>query len=146
LPPLRERLEDLPYLLAELVNQFAGQFGLGQMAVEPEVVQVLAAHSWPGNVRELEAVVVQSLLRCRPGERLAVHHLPSQLGLVRASPELPPLLPLEAAERDFLRGYFQRLLEAAGGNRTRAAKLAGISRPALLYRLRQLGLQEKLRS
>lgn len=139
-PPLRERVEDIPLLVGELVNHFAAQFGLDPVAVEPEFLARLARHTWPGNVRELESVLVQALVRCPRGQALSSRDLPTELGAESIPPAEPPIVPLEVAEKAFLREYFRRLLERTGGNRTRAAKLAGLSRQALSYRLRQLGL------
>lgn len=139
-PPLRERVEDIPLLVGELVTQFAAQFGFGTVVVEPELLRRLSQYPWPGNVRELESVVVQALVRCPRGEPMGSRHLPADLVLGAGATPEASVPPLELAEREFFRDYFRRLLRQAGGNRTRAAKIAGLSRQALLYRLRQLGL------
>ncbi len=139
-PPLRERPSDIPALLSELVTQYASLFGLGPASWEPEFVARLQAYSWPGNVRELESVVVQALLRCPRGAALAPEHLPQELGPPVGIEGEGPMVPLAVAERAFYRDYFLRLLRKTHGNRSRAAKLAGLSRQALIYRLRQLGL------
>lgn len=139
-PPLRERPSDIPALVGELVAQYASQFGLGAVTLKPELVARLQACGWPGNVRELEAVLVQALLRCPRGTALAPAHLPQDLGPTFSSEGEGPIVPLSVAERAFYRDYFARLLQETGGNRTRAAKIAGLSRQALIYRLRQLGL------
>lgn len=133
-PPLRERLEDLPELVNEILITFSSQLGLKQMSVAPEVLFRLSQHSWPGNIRELESVLLQAAIRCQEG-RLGVHHLPW-------NPETSaPLVPFEQAKEVFLREYFGRVLRACGGNRTDAAKRAGLSRQALHYYLRKLHLE-----
>jgi DNA-binding NtrC family response regulator len=98
----------------------------------------LAQQSWPGNVRQLEAVLIQALARCRPGETLSLRHLTAE-----QEEAVPPLLPWEEAKRRFARQYFQRLLAACNGNRSEAAKRAGLSRQALHYHLDQLGLPQE---
>ncbi len=137
-PPLRERLEDLPILVAELVESFAAQFGLGPVAVLPEFVARLAACPWPGNVRELESVVVQALLRCPRGEPLGAWCLPQDLAGEKGAEG--PLPPFRVAERAFVRDYVSRLLAETGGNRSRAARLAKITRPTLYKLLREAEL------
>ncbi|KDA54728.1 hypothetical protein EG19_09905 [Thermoanaerobaculum aquaticum] len=141
-PPLRERPQDIPALVGELVAHYASQFGLGPVTLAPDFMARLQAYPWPGNVRELEAVVVQALLRCPRGAALAAEHLPRELWAAPAGRDEQAIPPLEEAERAFYREYFQHLLRHTGGNRTRAAKIAGLSRQALLYRLRQVGLAE----
>lgn len=139
-PPLRERPSDIPALVGELVSHHAAQFGLGTVSLKPELVAHLQAYHWPGNVRELESVVVQALLRCPRGAALGPEHLPQELAPFFAAEGERPMAPLSVVERAFYRDYFARLLKETRGNRTRAAKLAGLSRQALIYRLRQLGL------
>ena len=137
MPPLRERLEDLPLLVAELLPSLARQLGLVGVQATGDFLAALTRHTWPGNVRELEAVLIQALTRCSPGQLLAPTHLPWQAS------EEQPLAPWEVAKEQFARAYFRRLLAACGGNRTQAARLAGISRQVLHYHLRQLGLAQE---
>ena len=123
LPPLRERPEDLPVL----AQTFAAEQGA---PLEPELLVLLAAYGWPGNVRELRNVIAR--LAARPGEREGLFGTGE---LVR--PEDPildgvALRPLgEARERAgqaFERRYLLAALERAGGNISRAAAQAGVSR------------------
>jgi len=136
MPPLAARLEDLPSLVAELLPTLARQLGLGEVQATGEFLAALAQHTWPGNVRELESVLIQALTRCPPGQRLTAAHLPWRAA------EQEPLVPWELAKERFARTYFRALLAACAGNRSRAARLAGISRQVLHYHLRQLGLGE----
>jgi len=136
MPPLAARLEDLPSLVAELLPTLARQLGLGEVQATGEFLAALAQHTWPGNVRELESVLIQALTRCPSGQRLTAAHLPWRAA------EQEPLVPWELAKERFARTYFRALLAACAGNRSRAARLAGISRQVLHYHLRQLGLGE----
>lgn len=134
-PPLRERLEDLPELVNEILFTFRSQLGLKQVSVAPEVLIRLSQHRWPGNIRELESVLLQSAIRCQSEGKLDVYHLPW-----KAETSFP--VPLfEQAKEVFLREYFAQVLRACGGNRTDAAKLAGLSRQALHYYLRKLRIE-----
>jgi DNA-binding NtrC family response regulator len=110
LPPLRERREDIPVLAQRFANQL-------QLELPQELLGALAAHDWPGNVRELRNAVERS--RGQQGDLLGE--------LVAASlPQLAEARRLagEAFERD----YLARAIAAAGGNLSRAAELAGVSR------------------
>jgi two-component system nitrogen regulation response regulator GlnG len=130
LPPLRERKEDLPLLVAALTAD-------KNVRVLPETLTLLGEYDWPGNVRELGNVLERALLLVPPGEALA----PAQLGLERARPSgdehaaiedfhLAKERLVETWEREFLR----RLVEASGHNLSHAARQSGLGR-AHLYRL-----------
>lgn len=134
-PPLRERLEDLPELVNEILFTFRSQLGLKQVSVAPEVLIRLSQHCWPGNIRELESVLLQAAIRCQSEGKLDVYHLPWK------AESSVPLAPFEQAKEVFLREYLAQVLRACGGNRTDAAKLAGLSRQALHYYLRKLRIE-----
>lgn len=135
-PALDQRREDIPQLVEELVAGMREQLGLARVQVENEVLHVLSQRAWPGNVRQLESVLLQALVRCQPGGRLTLAHLPTE------GPEpAPGVSPWEQAKQAYARQYFTKLLAACGGNRSRAAQLAGLSRQSLHYHLRQLGLE-----
>ncbi|MGQ9495410.1 MAG: sigma 54-interacting transcriptional regulator [Thermoanaerobaculaceae bacterium] len=134
-PALRERLEDLPEIVNEILITFSSQLGLKQVTVAPEVLFRLSQHTWPGNIRELESVLLQATIRCQAEGRLGVHHLPWK------AETSVPLVPFEQAKEVFLREYLTQVLRACGGNRTDAAKLAGLSRQALHYYLRKLRIE-----
>lgn len=135
-PALDRRREDIPQLVEELVASMSEQLGLARVQVESEVLVVLSQRAWPGNVRQLESVLLQALVRCQPGGRLTLAHLPNE-----APEPAPGVSPWEQAKQAFARRYFSQLLAACGGNRSRAAQLAGLSRQSLHYHLRQLGLE-----
>ena len=131
-PPLRERREDVPLLVAQFVRNASAR-ARRELRIAPEAVAALGAHSWPGNVRELENTVERLVIAARSG-RIGVEDVTRAL--------LPPVpqaqdgtgfsdLPtLEALERR----YLLHVLEVAEGNRTRAAKVLGIDRRTL-YRM-----------
>ncbi|MBI2895081.1 MAG: sigma-54-dependent Fis family transcriptional regulator [Deltaproteobacteria bacterium] len=134
-PPLRERPADIPALAADLLRLHAGDMGRRAPSIEPEALQLLMAHEWKGNVRELSNVLERALLLC-PDDRIAVEALPRDV----ATRTTAPPTPLRAAVADFERRHIAWVLDLAGGNRERAARLLGLS-PATLYRrLDRLGL------
>jgi DNA-binding NtrC family response regulator len=130
LPPLRERKEDLPLLVAALTAD-------KPVTVLPETLTLLGEYDWPGNVRELSNVLERAMALLPPGEPLAPAHLgldrPVRLSDGRGTIEdfhLAKERLIDAWERDFLR----RLIEASGHNLSHAARASGLGR-AHLYRL-----------
>jgi DNA-binding NtrC family response regulator len=123
-PTLSERLEDLPELVAHFAERFSAAEGMDPPKVTEQFIDALGRHSWPGNIRELENLI----------ERLLVVHRPSVLS--------PALLFEEAPDRfcagnldDREKNETSLALERTHGNKTEAARLLGISRRTLYYRL-----------
>jgi DNA-binding NtrC family response regulator len=156
LPPLRERMEDLPQLAEALLAHHARVQRKDVQSIEPDAMAVLAAYRWPGNVRELSNVLERAVMLCE-GTSITPLDLPGELGMSAAP---PPSLPssqetavaaprpetdadfnLEHAVTRFQRAHFVAALERTRGNREATAKLLGLS-PATLYRyLQKLGLR-----
>ena len=128
-PPLRERREDV----LPLARRFAVEFAGGPVRLSPQAVQCLLAYTWPGNVRELRNAVQRACLMCR-GDVILGEHLPPKIAALASHPA--------QAESD--RGRLSQVeratilatLDECNGNRTHAAKKLGISRRALIYKLR----------
>ena len=137
-PPLRERPGDIE----ELARYFTARQGVALnrpgVRLAPATVAELRRGSWPGNVRELDSAIARAVASARPGEILGPDRFP---GLVPSEVTPQEQLPWQVALVAFRRAYFTELLKACGGNRSRAARQAGISRQTLLYHLRELGLQ-----
>ncbi len=138
-PPLRERKEDIPALVEHFIRKYAAEFSSPVKGISEEALEVLRRYHWPGNVRELENVIERGLVLCS-GEILeaADIKLDTASRNSRSSDEslLPPGMTLEEHERELIR----RALEKAKGNKSQAARLLGLSRNALRYRLSQMGL------
>ncbi len=133
IPPLRERRGDLRLL----VDHFVGAYAKPGAAMElsPGAWAALAQHRFPGNVRELQHVIQRALVMAR-GRRVEASHLPPELRIGPASNDDPQgVRTLAQAMRTFERSYLERALKLANGNKTRAAKLLGISRKNLWERL-----------
>ncbi len=139
LPPLRERMSDLPLL----VKHFLAELSSGQPPeISPRAWAALRAHDYPGNVRELRHAIRHALVIAR-GDEIDLCHLPHELrGGAPAPTAVPQLQSLQDAERAFARDYLLRALRATDWNRTQAAKLLGISRKTLWKRLRDLGIHQ----
>jgi len=138
-PPLRQRGGDVRLLAEHFLGKHAGPSS--PRAFSPEALAALAAHDWPGNVRQLENLVNALSVTC-DGPIIEVEDLPAEVrgGEAGGSDLLGPLpaegVELAAVERELIR----RALDRTAGNRTRAAKLLGISRHVLLGKLRRHGL------
>jgi DNA-binding NtrC family response regulator len=137
LPPLRDRREDIPGLVEHFLRRKAQQHGLVATPFPKSVLRALMDRPWPGNVRELAHSVERLLLLGEDGEADAAD-LPADAGAIdRGSFRLPVHgLDWEALERDLLR----QALDAAQGNRSRAARLLNLPYKAFLYRIEKHGL------
>jgi len=135
LPPLRERPEDIPLLVRDLLEGCAGRVGAPAPVVTVEAMRCLCAHRWCGNVRELANVLERASLLADGGV-IAAEHLPDD---VRGT--MSDNLRLNDAVERFERGHIATVLRLCQGNREKAAEELGIS-PATLYRrLERLNLK-----
>jgi len=143
IPPLRDRREDIPLLGRHFLEYFSREFKRRRPRLSPEAERLLVHYDWPGNVRELRNVMERAMILEDTGDLLP-GHLPPEIGPVAASPSL--LVPmfqlpeagvvLEEVERAFVR----QALELTRGNQTRAARLLGLTRDELRYRVKKFGL------
>jgi len=141
IPPLRERKEDIPYLAEHFARRFGMEIRGEECRIHPEAMDKLLAYRWPGNVRELENVIERSVVLASAPELRAQDikfDSPAQSrtndGDVRF---LPEGLTLDQFEQQIIHEALRR----AGGNKSQAARLLGLSRNALRYRLAQMGLE-----
>ncbi|MBI4590889.1 MAG: sigma-54-dependent Fis family transcriptional regulator [Candidatus Rokubacteria bacterium] len=147
LPPLRERPEDVPLLVDHFLERIARDNGRPPKRLSPEALRAIMAYPWPGNVRELEHALERAALQAE-GETIAPRDLPPEV--LAPGEELTVTLP-GAAEgfketmarviRDAEVRLIRRALAQSGGNRTEAARILGISRRALLYKLNEYNLR-----
>lgn len=131
MPPLRERLSDLPFLVRHFLDKYGGK-GHGPGGISPEALRKLVGYSWPGNVRELENTIARAMVVAR-GERIE----PEDLLLEKGSDaeDATDDLSWKAAEKR----HILRVLNSCAGNKSRAAELLGISRRYLHYQLKEWG-------
>ena len=138
-PPLRDRVSELPDLTRALLEQVAADEGVAPPVVGPAVHALLAAHPWPGNVRELRNLLARALLAWRGGP-LGPEHLTFDHALADGPKRVGDSNPLPDAVDDFERQRILDVLERCGGNQTHAAETLGISRRKLVGRLQAWGL------
>ncbi len=145
LPPLRERIEDLP-LLAQMFLEEINATAARQLAgFTPEALDQLAVYPWPGNLDELADVVEQAHERAADSE-IGPRDLPRQILLAADAAQRPPRrdepIDLEGLLAKIETELIERALARAKGNKSRAAQLLGLTRPRLYRRLVGLGLEE----
>jgi two-component system response regulator AtoC len=147
IPPLRQRLEDIPRLFDFFVRRLSPIYGDRRPELSPEALEVLLNYSWPGNVRELENVT-ESLLALSTQDRIQASDLPSRL---RAESEKKDLktdvlgggMAFDEAERRFETDLILKALTQTNFVQTRAAELLGISRRILKYKMDKLGIPDR---
>jgi two-component system response regulator AtoC len=139
LPPLRSRPEDIPDLVQHFMARGAARLGTPASGISPSAMRVLAEHSWPGNVRELENAIERALVLSEGG-RIEVSHLPN-LAAPRDDTASDDTLSIKIKTSELERSLIQRALERTRGNRTHAARLLELSHRALLYKIREYGLE-----
>jgi two-component system response regulator AtoC len=144
LPPLRERRGDIPLLVGYFVDLFNKKLNKHIEALSSEAMPRLMEYPWPGNVRELENVIERAVLLA-PGRWITPAELP--LHLLQPATKTPFLatqdsLSIKRATKAMERTLIERALERTGGNRTQAARLLEISRPILLSKIREYGLDQ----
>ncbi|MCL6611281.1 MAG: sigma 54-interacting transcriptional regulator [Peptococcaceae bacterium] len=147
IPPLRERKGDIYPLVMHFIRKHNRILGAGVTGISPQAMEILMAHRWPGNVRELENVVERALNIISSGEILPAH-LPEYLrvrsGMKKPSPEAEgPELNMYSGIAGAEKELILRALAEAGGNRTRAAEILGISRTKLYDRITRYGIGNK---
>jgi transcriptional regulator with PAS, ATPase and Fis domain len=139
-PPLRDRMEDLPVLVEHFLSLASPQRSLSD--VPPQVWDMFHSHRWPGNVRELNNAVQRFLVTPERALVPARDQTPSVVNPFAAS--AGPFLPLRIARREagdaFERSYLQALLARADGNVTRAAAIGEVSRQMVQKLMRKHGL------
>lgn len=140
IPPLRDRVDDLPLLADHVIKQCSARIGLSQPPrMLAGALRRLLSHSWPGNVRELENVIERALVLC-DGENLTEGCLLVGESAVVHADEAENL-SIKQAEKAMEIDLIRKALAKTGGNRTHAARELEISHRALLYKLKEYGLE-----
>ena len=138
LPPLRNRIEDIPLLIEHFINRFNKLRVKDIHGVSNEALTILTAHDYPGNVRELENIIEHAFALC-PGGMIEPRHLPDELQPSVEVQVLPgqPAATFETAERQVILGA----LERNRWNRLAAARNLGIHKSTLFRKVRSLGIE-----
>jgi two-component system response regulator AtoC len=134
IPPLRERKDDIPPLSGYFLDKFSKEFKESVEYISDEVISIFMSYDFPGNVRELEHIIERAVILA-DGNTIKLKHLPGRFHRT----DTPPL----DAARKFMtlaeleKHYILEVLEATGGNKSKATELLGISRAALWRKLKQ---------
>ncbi len=140
-PPLRERREDLPLLVDHFIQRFNQDFHKEVRGISAEALDLMQAYPWPGNVRELRNII-ERILILEADEVIQVEHLPPGIRYGRGASEAPSfVLPEEGLKLEELeRSLLEQAMARTDGNQSAAARLLGITRYALRYRLEKHGI------
>lgn len=139
-PPLRERKQDIPPLVAEILREFGREYGRPRIEIEPEACDLLAQHNWPGNVRELRNVLERVLILNPRILRIERRHLPTLSHRSPAAARGNDWSSLQEARDAYEREYILKKLEEARHNVSRAAELLGLERSHLYRKMKALGI------
>jgi PAS domain S-box-containing protein len=141
IPPLRERKDDIASLARLFITKYSSILGIPEKEISPQAIKVLSEYPWPGNIRELENVI-ERIMNLHVGDLIDTEHLPSNLFEV-TDINVQSLSFSEDYRTKLLRQE-KRILEAAlkknKGNKTKAAKMLGISRSRFYEKLKVTGL------
>jgi two-component system response regulator HydG len=128
IPPLRQRGGDIPLLIEHFLRKYGWEYGQPPKRFAPDTERLMLAYPWPGNVRELANVVERAVV-LSPSSLIRPDSLPD--GVRRPAPERTGDQSSLAPLQNVIEGHVARVLEATGGNHTRAARILGISRRTL---------------
>jgi two-component system, NtrC family, response regulator AtoC len=145
LPPLRERRGDIPLLFGYFIDLFNRKLKKTVEGLSSKALPILMAYPWPGNVRELENVTERAVLLAK-GRWITPEDLPPYISSGDGFPSpVEPMntLSLKKASKSLERDLIRRALDLTGGNRSQAARILEISRPILLAKIREYGLEKK---
>jgi two-component system response regulator PilR (NtrC family) len=146
LPPLRDRREDIPLLVAHFIEKLTGEPGGASQRVSEPAMRKLVEYDYPGNVRELENVIERAVALCREG-RIGVDVLPPTVVRARSASSRERIpdegVQLEDLLADYERGLLLEALDQSEGVKKRAAQRLGISFRSFRYRLEKLGLEDQ---
>ena len=140
IPPLRERKEDVPFLIQHFLVKLAKETGSPAQSISDEAQAKLIAYHWPGNVRELQNVIERAMVLCL-SKRIEAGDIKLDSAPSHRTSDAPAFLPdgltLEGYEHQLIREALKR----ANNNKSQAARLLGLTRNALRYRLTQMGIE-----
>lgn len=138
IPPLRQRGNDVLLLAAHFLAAERARHGSGPSELSGDVEGIFTAYRWPGNVRELQNTIRAAHAMAGDAKQIDVGHLPERLRTV--APSRTPAGSYQQAVESFKRELIARSLAAAEGNQNRAAAMLRMSRQALAYQIRELGI------
>jgi len=140
IPPLRERTDDITPLCGYFLNKYAQEFRKGVQFISDDVIRIFMSYDFPGNVRELEHIIERAVILA-DGDIIEPKHLPGRFHTpdaprLSASRKFPTLAEIE-------KQHILEVMEATGGNKSKAVEVLGISRAALWRKLKQFGQEDR---
>lgn len=132
LPPLRDRRDDIPIFVDAFLKRIAKEHGEEQKSLTPEALEVIMAYDWPGNVRELENALERAVVLVK-GTSIPLSAVPEKITERKAEPLVTEVVRTNPTLEVIEQAYITWVLQAEGGNKTRAAEVLGID-PSTLYR------------
>ena len=143
LPPLRQRLEDLPVLAQHFLQHLGGELRRPNLQIEPAALELMKTYHWPGNVRELENILERAAVLCE-NARIGVADLPPLVKDRAAVFQLPDEnLDLNQTLEEVERALIERAMSRAHGVKAEAARLLGIKATTLLYKLEKYNMMSQ---
>jgi DNA-binding NtrC family response regulator len=153
IPPLRDRLSDVPILAEYFAQYFANQLRQRPLLIGPDALAALQAYAWPGNVRELRNVLERASILTPSGQPLAAADLPIEIQLAALDAPASPPVALSVSEaptepnahdprllRNAEKQHIQRILQECGGNKAATARVLGIAHTTLYRKIEEYGL------
>src|SRR5713226_2315843 len=142
MPPLRERVEDIPLLADHFLREFTMAYGRKPKELTPSAYQVLQEYHWPGNVRELKNLI-ERIVILNPQVRVDARHIPLQTTRRSSAERAERFGSLQEVREAVEREYILKKLEETNGNVTRTAELLGLERSNLYRKMKTLGIGPK---
>jgi len=144
IPPLRERKQDIPLLVKYFLQKYSLETGRRGMTISDSALNKLKAYSWPGNIRELQNVIERAVI-LSPGREITEDQLPPEIVKRDRQIELDEFkLPKNGVNlNDLEKSLIKQALDMTNGNQTEAARLLGITRHTLIYRMEKYGLKDR---
>ena len=142
IPPLRERREDIPLLVAHFLKQLSAKWGKHEITATPESLNCLIRYAWPGNVRELQHELERAVTLAGDSTLLELAHFSERITDTPGGPgRMRPVGSLKQAREVFERDYIAHALRHHNGNVSHAARTLGISRVMLQKKMKDFGLR-----
>ena len=141
-PPLRDHKADIPYLADHFARKLSKEMGSPAESIAPDAMEKLMAHNWPGNVRELQNAIERALVLCMtPQIHASDIRLDTAAHRAKGGPVTDSFLPEGVSLDEHEQSLIREALKRANGNKSHAARLLGLTRNALRYRLSQIGIE-----
>jgi two-component system response regulator HydG len=142
IPPLRERMEDIPLLAEYFVNRYCEKAGTAVKAISNEAMDVLLCYNWPGNVRELENVIERAILLNRTG-KLDTPDFPERLTQPQSPKAVSDTDPVTPTLESIEKAYIHYVMSQTDGKKSEAARILGIDTSTLYRKIQRYDLKEQ---